>query len=80
MFMVYWTVFEGSSQAPHAQAFPSEDMRGALDLMEQLRVRQRAGEGVGFVTMSSENPASVGHPGVDTTGPGYKWTKRRHRF
>lgn len=80
MFMVYWTVVDGSENVPHAQAFPSSDMRQALELMEQLRVRQRAGEEVRFVTMSSENPESIGNPGVDTTGPGYKWTKRRHRF
>jgi hypothetical protein len=80
MYMVYWTVSEGSGHTPHSQAFPSSDMRPAMELMEQLRARQRAGEGIGFVVMSSENPESVGHPGVDTTGPGYKWTKRRHRF
>lgn len=80
MYMVYWTFTEGSESTPHAQAFPSSDMRPAMELMEALRARQRAGEGIGFVTMSSENPESVGHPGVDTTGPGYKWTKRRHRF
>jgi hypothetical protein len=80
MFMVYWTLVEGSQHTPHAQSFPAADMGAALALMEQLRVRQRAGEGIRFVTMSSENPESVGHPGVDATGQGYRWTKRRHRF
>lgn len=80
MFMVYWTIVEGDVATPHAEAFESTDMLPAMALMEQLRTRQRAGEGVRFVTMSSENPESVGHPGVDVTGPGYKWTKRRHRF
>lgn len=80
MYMVYWTVTEDGDSKPHAQAFASGDMRPAMELMEQLRARQRAGQGIGFVTMSSENPESVGHPGVDITGPGYKWTKRRHRF
>lgn len=79
MFMVYWTVVEGSDSTPHAQLFDSADMLGAMALMEQLRARQRVGEGVGFITMSSENPESVGHPGVDITGPGYNWTKRRNR-
>lgn len=79
MFMVYWSVVEGETWRPHATAFPATDMLAAMALMEDLRVRQRAGEGVRFVTMSSENPDSVGHPGVDVTGPGYNWTKRRRR-
>ncbi len=80
MYMVYWTVIDDTASTPHAQAFEADDMRPAMALMEQLRARQRAGEGIRFITMSAENPASIGHPGVDTTGPGYKWTKRRHRF
>lgn len=79
MFMVYWTVVEGERCIPHATAFQATDMLGAMALMEQLRVRQRAGEAIRFVTMSSENPDSVGHPGVDVTGPEYSWTKRRRR-
>ena len=79
MFMVYWSVTEGATASPHAQQFASTEMLAAMALMEQLRTRQRAGEGVRFVTMSSENPDSVGHPGVDVVGPGYKWTKRRNR-
>lgn len=51
----------------------------AMALMEQLRTRQRAGEGVHAITMASENPDSVGHPGVAVVGPGCKWTKRRNR-
>ena len=80
MFMVYWTVTEAKLSSPHAQAFEADDMRSALVLMEQLRTRQREGDGIGFITMSSENPDAIGHPGVDTTGPEYKWTKRRQRF
>jgi hypothetical protein len=79
MFMVYWSVTEGATASPHARQFASAEMLAAMALMEQLRTRQRAGEGVRFVTMSSENPDSVGHPGVDVVGPGYKWTKRRNR-
>jgi hypothetical protein len=45
--------------------------------MEVLRKRQREGEGVRFITMSSEHPDLVGHPGVDVTGPDYNWKKRR---
>lgn len=79
MFMVYWTIVEGGAATPHAHSFASTDMLAGMALMEQLRTRQRAGEGVRFVTMSSENPDSVGHPGVDVVGPGYRWTKRRNR-
>ena len=79
MYMVYWTITEADVATPHAQAFASTDMLPAMALMEQLRTRQRAGEGIRFVTMSSEHPDSVGNPGVDVVGPGYKWTKRRNR-
>ncbi|MES2900001.1 MAG: hypothetical protein V4723_09745 [Pseudomonadota bacterium] len=80
MFMVYWTTFDGSAPSPHAQAFEADAMVQALALMEALRARQRAGEPVRFVTMSSENPDVIGNPGVDVTGPGYRWTKRRQRW
>ena len=80
MFMVYWTVGDAEAGTPHSQPFASTDMLPAMALMEQLRTRQRAGEAIRFVTMSSENPDSVGNPGVDATGPGYKWTKRRQRW
>lgn len=52
-------------------------MVAAMKFMEGLRMRQRAGEAVCFVTMSSENPDSVGHPGVADPSPGYNWKKRR---
>lgn len=80
MFMVYWTVDDARDGTPHSQGFASTGMLEAMALMEQLRTRQRAGEGLRFITMASENPDSVGHPGVDVVGPGYKWTKRRNRF
>jgi hypothetical protein len=77
MYMVYWTTVEGENSRPHAKPYDTGEMLAAMQFMEQLRTRQRAGEGVRFVTMSSEHPDSVGHPGVDVTGPGYKWKKRR---
>ncbi len=79
MFMVYWSIMEGDAAKAHSQPFEATDMLAAMALMEQLRTRQRAGEAIRFVTMASENPDSVGHPGVDVVGPGYKWTKRRNR-
>ena len=80
MFMVYWSVVAADMPTPHAQSFSDADMAGAMALIEQLRVRQRGGEAIRFVTMSSENPDAIGNPGVDTTGPGYRWTKRRQRW
>ncbi len=79
MFMVYWTIVDGDIGTPHARSFAATDMVPAMALMEELRTRQRAGEGVRFVTMSSENPDSVGHPGVQAPDPDYNWTKRRRR-
>ena len=79
MFMVYWVEMDGEGTVPRATSFPSSDMLAAMALMEQLRTRQRAGEPIRFVTMASENPDSVGHPGVDVVGDDYKWTKRRRR-
>jgi hypothetical protein len=75
--MVYWTIDDGATRTPHAQEFASEAMGAAMKFMEELRARQRAGEGVCFVTMSSENPHSVGHPGVADPAKDYAWKKRR---
>lgn len=76
--MVYWTIVDDDANTTaHAQLFETSDMLSALAFMEVLRARQRAGGGVRFVTMSSEHPDSVGHPGVDVTGPDYNWKKRR---
>jgi hypothetical protein len=83
MYMVYWTTIEeegedeGGAGAPHAEAFDTSDMVAAMKFMEELRARQRAGEALRFITMCSEHPDVVGHPGVDVTGPDYNWKKRR---
>ncbi|HVL75890.1 MAG TPA: hypothetical protein VM406_07725 [Noviherbaspirillum sp.] len=77
MYMVYWTEVDEDKSVAHGRSFDSEDMRGAMHFMEELRKRQRAGEPVCFVTMSSENPHSVGHPGVADPSPEYNWKKRR---
>lgn len=77
MYMVYWTVVEEGRSQPHAEPFDTTEMVAAMQFMEELRKRQRAGEGVRFVTMCSEHPDLVGHPGVDVTGPDYNWKKRR---
>ena len=77
MYMVYWTVVEDDGYAPQSQAFDTTEMIPAMAFMEGLRKRQRAGEALRFITMSSEHPDSVGHPGVDVTGADYDWKKRR---
>lgn len=77
MYMVYWTTSDQGELVPHAKQFDSTDMLGAMKFMEELRARQRAGEALGFVALASENPHSVGHPGVAETGPEYNWKKRR---
>jgi len=57
-----------------------------LELVEALAFcqRQRNEPGVSHVSLSSENPDSVGKPGVDSVqdgllpnGEGYGWKKRR---
>lgn len=76
MYMVYWSV-EADGLAAHAKAFASGDMGAAMHFMEQLRIRQRAGEAIRFVTMCSENPHVVGHAGVADPAADYNWKKRR---
>jgi hypothetical protein len=77
MYMVYWTTIELAGPVPQARQFDSSDMLGAMKFMEELRSRQRAGEAIAFVALASENPHSVGKPGVAETGPDYDWKKRR---
>lgn len=77
MYMVYWTKTQEEHSTVHGQSFASEEMSAALKFMEELRRRQREGEPICFVTMSSENPHSVGHPGAADPSPDYNWKKRR---
>jgi hypothetical protein len=75
--MVYWSEFEGTERLAYSQGFDTTQLKQALSFMEELRVRQRAGKAVGFVTLCSEHPHSVGHSGVAEVGPDYNWKKRR---
>jgi hypothetical protein len=77
MYMVYWTEQENGMPQARSRLFESNDMLGAMRWMEELRGRQRGGERISFVVMSSENPDAVGPAGVDETGPDYNWKKRR---
>jgi hypothetical protein len=77
MYMVYWTALENGTKTAHSKEFGSDHMSAALTFIEQLRARQRAGEALSFITLSSENPDLIGHAGVAETGPDYQWKKRR---
>lgn len=77
MYMVYWTEVKNETATAHGREFDSSDMSAALKFMEELRSRQREGEGICFVTMSSENPNAIGPQGVADPHPEYNWKKRR---
>lgn len=75
MYKVYWTV------PVNNEAFSEDfaDMTLALSRAKSLRNSGRT-----FVTIVSENPNSVGKPGVDSVengqlpdGTDYTWRKRR---
>jgi hypothetical protein len=73
MYKVYYTI----DTTPYAEIF--EDMTTALSATQFHRSLGRT-----FVTMVSENPNSVGKPGVDSVvdgvlpdGLAYTWMKRR---
>ena len=77
MYMVYWTEVGDGTAEPKSRDFASTEMSEAMQFMEGLRKRQREGDDVCFITMCSENPNSVGHPGVADPDPDYNWKKRR---
>lgn len=85
MYKVYWTealapseMFPAINEQPRSKDFDSKDMVGALNLMESLRRRRKAGENLSFIGMVAEDPNSVGEPGVSDKLPeGYDWKKRR---
>lgn len=72
MFMIYWI-----DEAGVAQGQREDSLVAALELAKQKR-----DEGRRFVTMASEDPNSVGKPGVDAVengktpdGSDYTWSK-----
>lgn len=72
MFKIYWTDHDG---APNS--FDEEDINVALRMTEEMR-----NAGMTFVTMVSENPNSIGKPGVAAVengktpdGQDYTWSK-----
>lgn len=75
MFKVYYT-----NEYGEARSYNEETLSGALATAEGLRKNTRNS----FVTMTSENPNSVGKPGVDNVADGvlpngdvYEWKMRR---
>lgn len=77
MYMIYWTVTETDARIHHAREFATDDLRAALHFMESLRMQQRTGEAIAFITMCSENPDAVGPAGATDPGADYQWKKRR---
>lgn len=79
--MVYWSEIrkEGISNVkiPCSKEFDLQQMTDALTFMEELRCRAVV-DGLSFITMSSENPNSVGKAGVSEVNSDYSWTKRRN--
>lgn len=77
MYMVYWTDAVNGVPTPQARAFGTTEMTAAMQFMEELRGRQRAGQAVSMIVMASENPNSIGPSGVAQAGADYAWKKRR---
>ncbi|CAB3749839.1 hypothetical protein [Paraburkholderia humisilvae] len=84
MFVVYWLERREalSDNASHGgtarfELFDSSELTRALAFAEELRKKQAAGGDVGFVSLCSENPHSVGQPGVADPPADYAWKKRR---
>lgn len=75
MFKVYWTELFNNQELPQSMNFAESEMKDALQFMELLRGMDNT---CNFVTLCSENPNSVGKPGVAETNIAYSWTKRRN--
>lgn len=71
-------MFPAITEQPMCRTFQSNEISAALALMEDLRKRRRSGEKLSFIGFVSEDPNSVGEPGVSDKLPdGYDWKKRR---
>jgi hypothetical protein len=86
MFVVYWldsgnenkNDSEGESDGrAQFRRFGADALADALRFAESLRQEQAASGAIGFVTLCSENPQSVGKPGAADPPAGYDWKKRR---
>jgi hypothetical protein len=70
---VYWTE-DGKSQF---KDFTGDQLMEALKQCEDLRKRERNGEDVKFIVISSEVDECTSLKGVDVTDSTYDWKKRR---
>ncbi|MBC3917232.1 hypothetical protein H8L32_07080 [Undibacterium sp. CY18W] len=77
MFTIYWTIVVDGQRLANSKEFGRNEMTQALHFAEALRTKQRNGLAICHVTMSSENPDSVGLAGVAETDSSYAWKKRR---
>ena len=74
VYKVYWSQVEGDQMTSKFKDFDKDGMTAALKYMETLR----GDRGIRFISMSVENPDSVGKQGVDEVNPDtYDWKKRR---
>jgi hypothetical protein len=73
MFVVYWL----AEHHARFERFDANALADALRFVESLRKRQADGEDIGFVTLCSENPQSVGKAGAADPPADYDWKKRR---
>ena len=77
MYMVFWVSYNEGTITPMSQGFKDHELTQTLKFMEDLRRQQRTDGSVGFVGMVSEDPNSVGLPGVSDKLPeGYDWSKK----
>ncbi|WP_277189107.1 hypothetical protein [Caballeronia sp. BR00000012568055] len=74
MFVVYWLEAQRNARF---ERFEADALAQALSFAEALRKRQADGEDIGFITLCSENPQSVGRAGVADPPADYDWKKRR---
>lgn len=77
MFRVYWTEQQEQAVQIHFKDFEMSSMCEALEFMESLRSLQQAGQVIRHITMSAENPNSIGKLGVADPPADYQWKKRR---
>jgi hypothetical protein len=77
MFRVYWTEQQELKGQSYFKDFEFDAIAAALQFIESLRARQRAGQAIRHITMSSENPDSIGKAGVADPPSNYQWKKRR---
>jgi hypothetical protein len=72
-FMVYWVNITGEKFCPEQKHFEMNEMTGALSFVEVLRKNPD----FAYVTFVSQNPNSVGKPGVSDKLPeDYSWSKQ----